>query len=168
MGPSQPNLSASGQSAPSPLLLDGAAVGQAVRRHADAETLLDFINTGRVEFRSEAVQQAQDRRRGIGLYRIVDIRPGRGVAERKIVPLDNIEIDHQTRRPGSLIGEESRYFLTHLEFFRQFDERRCYTQVKPAVEENFIWSRFRPLPHPATHRDGTLWVAGWGRGPGPK
>ncbi len=29
------------------------------------------------------------------------------------------------------------------------------------------WNRTGPLPHPATHGDCTLWVAGWGSGPAP-
>ncbi len=88
------------------LLLDGVAVGDAVRRRAGVQRHLDLGDRSGVEGGAEAFEQAQDFRRRVGLDGIEDAavrqRPGEGA----VIVADDVEIDDEAGGSGTSGGEE--------------------------------------------------------------
>ena len=79
------------------LLLDGVAVGDALRRGAGRQRHLDLGHGRRVEGRAERGEQRQDLGRRIGLDRIEDAAVGKRAGEGFEIAAHDVEVDDEAR-----------------------------------------------------------------------
>ena len=77
------------------LLLDGVAIGDAVRRGAGGEHRLGLAHRGDVEAGAELGQELEDLRRRIGLHGVEDLAVGQRLGEGSVVLADDVEVDHE-------------------------------------------------------------------------
>ena len=77
------------------LLLDGVAVGDAVRRGAGGQHRLGLAHRGDVEARAELGQELEDLRRRIGLHGVEHLAVGQRLGERQVVLAHDVEVDHE-------------------------------------------------------------------------
>ena len=77
------------------LLLDGVAIGDAVRSRAGREHHLDLGDRGGVEAGAERGEQREHLRRGIRLHRVEHAGVRQSLGEGTVIVAHDIEIDHQ-------------------------------------------------------------------------
>ena len=75
------------------LFLDGVAEGDAIRRAAGRQHLLDLDHGSRVEAGAQTRQQIQHLRRGIGLHGVEHARVGQGLGEGAVIVAHDIEVE---------------------------------------------------------------------------
>ncbi len=121
-------------------LLHGMAEADDVGERAGGEASLDFLDPRRVEAAAEASQPLQDRACRIGLHGVIDGRGGNGGANRAVVMLDAIDVQHQARSCRLLGTDETDDLGRHrqgpcvLRPPNQGGGRGCETVERTSVE----------------------------------
>src|SRR5581483_10203143 len=96
------------------LLLDGIAIGDAVRRGARRQHHLDLGDRGGVEAGAELDEERQHLGRWVGLHRVKDARVGQRLGEGGVVVAHDVEVDDQARAVLPTPTEEFTDALGHL------------------------------------------------------
>ena len=87
------------------LLLDGVAEGDAIRRRARCQHLLDLDHRGNVEAGAEPRQQIEDLGSRVGLHGIEHPRVGERLGEGGVVVAHDVEVEHHA---GAVFGAAAK------------------------------------------------------------
>ena len=96
-------------------LLDGVAVGDALRRRAGRKHCLRLAHRGDIEAAAETGEQFEDFRRRVGLDGVEHLGVRQRLGEAKVVVADDVEVDHEARSVLAAILQKFADACGHLD-----------------------------------------------------